>query len=156
MKQSITGGSSALSVVFGWNVVIKSVPLLLLRFLLISFVACSTCQVKYIHVTTHCVIANYFLGTIIGAFVVDYLGAKYTMVCSQFYSPSFTLLIGAQITGLLLQAIIGFIMSGLYAQCVNCRISLDPVLTKVKYLGLPNLLVLLQYGELLTIMIVRC
>jgi hypothetical protein len=28
MNKSITGGSSALSVVFGWNVVIKSVPLL--------------------------------------------------------------------------------------------------------------------------------
>jgi len=60
----ITGGSSALSVVFGWNVVIN---------------------------------LFYMPGTIIGAFVVDYLGAKYTMI-----------------TGLLLQAIIGFIMSGLY------------------------------------------
>jgi len=36
-------------------------------------------------------------GTLIGAFCVDYLGAKYTMI-----------------TGLLLQALIGFIMSGLY------------------------------------------
>ena len=39
----------------------------------------------------------YLPGTIVGAFVVDYLGPKYT-----------------QITGLVLQAIIGFIMSGLY------------------------------------------
>jgi MFS family permease len=61
---NITGGSSALSVVFGWNVVIN---------------------------------LFYMPGTIIGAFVVDYLGAKYTMI-----------------TGLLLQAIIGFIMSGAY------------------------------------------
>ena len=126
--QSITGGSSALSVVFGWNVVIKSVPLLVSRPLLIFFTACSICQVKYIRVT-HCVIANYFLGTIIGAFIVDYLGAKYTMVNSLFYSPSL-LLTRAQITGLLLQAVIGFIMSGAYVQCVNHRISVDPVLTK--------------------------
>ncbi|KAL4252327.1 major facilitator superfamily protein [Abortiporus biennis] len=41
----------------------------------------------------------YMPGTIIGAFVVDYLGPKYTMI-----------------TGLVLQAIIGFIMSGLYVQ----------------------------------------
>ena len=86
MKQSITGGSSALSVVFGWNVVIKLVPLLVSRPLLMFFIACSICQVKGIH-ATHCVIANYSLGTIIGAFVVDYLGAKYTMVSSLFYSP---------------------------------------------------------------------
>lgn len=130
MTQSITGGSSALSVVFGWNVVIKSVPLLVSRPLLIFFIACSTCQVKYISVT-HCVIANYFLGTIIGAFVVDYLGAKYTMVSSLFYSAS-SCLTRAQITGLLLQAVIGFIMSGAYVQCVNYGISADPVLTKGK------------------------
>ena len=36
-------------------------------------------------------------GTLIGAFVVDYLGPKYTMIL-----------------GLLCQAVIGFIMSGLY------------------------------------------
>jgi MFS family permease len=62
---NITGGSTALTVVFGWNVVIN---------------------------------LFYMPGTIIGAFVVDYLGPKYTMI-----------------TGLLLQALIGFIMSGLYA-----------------------------------------
>ena len=117
MKQSITGGSSALSVVFGWNVVIKSVPLLVSRLLLIFFIACFTCQVKFFHVK-HCVIANYFLGTIIGAFIVDYLGAKYTMVSSLFYPPS-SLSTRTQITGLILQAIIGFIMSGAYVQCVN-------------------------------------
>jgi len=44
----------------------------------------------------------YMPGTIIGAFVVDYLGAKYTMI-----------------TGLLLQAVIGFIMSGLYVQLTS-------------------------------------
>jgi len=41
-------------------------------------------------------------GTLGGAFIVDYLGPKYTMI-----------------TGLLLQAIIGFIMSGLYVQLTN-------------------------------------
>jgi len=41
----------------------------------------------------------YMPGTIIGAFCVDFLGPKYT-----------------QITGLLLQAVIGFIMSGAYKQ----------------------------------------
>ena len=38
-------------------------------------------------------------GTIIGAFVVDYLGPKWTMI-----------------TGLLAQAFFGFLMSGLYVQ----------------------------------------
>ncbi|PPR06289.1 hypothetical protein CVT24_001095 [Panaeolus cyanescens] len=41
----------------------------------------------------------YIPGTMIGAFVVDYLGPKWTMI-----------------TGLLAQAIVGFIMSGLYAK----------------------------------------
>jgi len=41
----------------------------------------------------------YMPGTICGAFVVDYLGPKYTMI-----------------TGLLLQAVIGFFMSGFYVQ----------------------------------------
>ena len=40
-------------------------------------------------------------GTIIGAFCVDYIGPKYTMII-----------------GLLCQAVIGFIMSGLYKQYV--------------------------------------
>jgi MFS family permease len=61
---SITGGSSALTVVFGWNVVIN---------------------------------LFYMPGTLIGAFVVDLLGPKYTMIL-----------------GLMSQAVIGFIMSGLY------------------------------------------
>ncbi|PCH42143.1 MFS Git1p-like glycerophosphoinositol and glycerophosphocholine permease [Wolfiporia cocos MD-104 SS10] len=61
---NITGGSSALSVVFGWSVVIN---------------------------------LFYIPGTIGGAFVVDYLGPKYTMIL-----------------GLMCQAVIGFIMSGLY------------------------------------------
>ncbi|KAH9917111.1 metabolite transporter [Epithele typhae] len=41
-------------------------------------------------------------GTVIGAFVVDFLGPKYTMI-----------------TGLLCQATIGFIMSGLYSKLVS-------------------------------------
>ncbi|KAF8874002.1 major facilitator superfamily domain-containing protein [Infundibulicybe gibba] len=44
----------------------------------------------------------YMPGTLGGAFIVDYLGPKWTMI-----------------TGLLLQAVIGFIMSGLYAQLTN-------------------------------------
>jgi hypothetical protein len=43
----------------------------------------------------------YMPGTIIGAFVVDYLGPKWTMI-----------------VGLLAQAIVGFIMSGLYESYV--------------------------------------
>jgi hypothetical protein len=44
----------------------------------------------------------YLPGTIVGAFVVDYLGPKYTMI-----------------SGLLLQALFGFIMSGLYPHLKN-------------------------------------
>ncbi|KZT00832.1 metabolite transporter [Laetiporus sulphureus 93-53] len=65
----ITGNSTALSVVFGWNVVIN---------------------------------LFYIPGTVGGAFLVDYLGPKYTMI-----------------SGLLAQAIIGFIMSGLYKQLTH-------------------------------------
>ncbi|KAI0302380.1 major facilitator superfamily domain-containing protein [Multifurca ochricompacta] len=61
---TITGGNTSLTVVFGWATVIN---------------------------------LFYMPGTIGGAFVVDYLGPKYTMIL-----------------GLVLQAIIGFIMSGLY------------------------------------------
>jgi MFS family permease len=66
---NVTGGNIALSVVFGWNVIIN---------------------------------LFYMPGTLGGAFIVDYLGPKYTMI-----------------TGLLLQALIGFIMSGLYVQLTN-------------------------------------
>ncbi|KDR76341.1 hypothetical protein GALMADRAFT_121334 [Galerina marginata CBS 339.88] len=62
----VTGGSSALTVVFGWNVIIN---------------------------------LFYMPGTLGGAFIVDYLGPKYTMI-----------------TGLLLQAVVGFIMSGAYSK----------------------------------------
>ncbi|KAF5311976.1 hypothetical protein D9619_003802 [Psilocybe cf. subviscida] len=50
------------------------------------------------------VVSNLFYipGTVIGAFVVDYLGAKNTMI-----------------VGLLLQALIGFIMSGLYTHLTH-------------------------------------
>jgi len=66
---TITGSSDALSVVFGWGVVIN---------------------------------LFYMPGTIGGAFVVDYLGPKYTMIL-----------------GLVSQAVIGFIMSGLYTRLVH-------------------------------------
>ncbi|KAH9949958.1 major facilitator superfamily domain-containing protein [Amylocystis lapponica] len=62
----ITGNSTALSKVFGWNVVIN---------------------------------LFYIPGTVGGAFVVDYLGPKYTMIL-----------------GLVCQAIMGFAMSGAYVQ----------------------------------------
>ncbi|KIM39748.1 hypothetical protein M413DRAFT_28942 [Hebeloma cylindrosporum] len=61
----VTGGSSDLQIVLGWNVIIN---------------------------------LFYMPGTIGGAFIVDYLGPKYTMI-----------------TGLLLQAVVGFLMSGLYS-----------------------------------------
>jgi len=66
---NVTGGSTDLTVVLGWNVVIN---------------------------------LFYMPGTLGGAFIVDYLGPKYTMI-----------------TGLLLQAIVGFIMSGLYQRLTN-------------------------------------
>ncbi|KIJ62762.1 hypothetical protein HYDPIDRAFT_113854 [Hydnomerulius pinastri MD-312] len=66
ITDSVTGGSTSLSVVFGWSVVIN---------------------------------LFYIPGTVIGAFSVDFLGPKVTMI-----------------TGLLCQAVIGFIMSGLYDQ----------------------------------------
>lgn len=65
----MTHGSDALTVVFGWSVVIN---------------------------------LFYMPGTLIGAFVVDYLGPKNTMIF-----------------GLICQAVIGFIMSGLYVQLSN-------------------------------------
>ncbi|KZT30020.1 MFS Git1p-related glycerophosphoinositol and glycerophosphocholine permease [Neolentinus lepideus HHB14362 ss-1] len=63
---TVTGGSTSLSTVFGWNVVIN---------------------------------LFYIPGTMGGAFIVDYIGPK-----------------RCQILGLLSQAVIGFIMSGLYVQ----------------------------------------
>ncbi|KAF8318185.1 putative metabolite transporter [Clavulina sp. PMI_390] len=63
---AITGDNTALTVVFGWNVVIN---------------------------------LFYIPGTLGGAFLIDYLGPKYTMI-----------------VGLLCQAVIGFIMSGAYVQ----------------------------------------
>jgi MFS family permease len=66
ITDNVTGGSTSLTVVFGWSVVIN---------------------------------LFYIPGTIIGAFSVDYLGPKVTMI-----------------SGLLAQAVIGFIMSGLYTK----------------------------------------
>ncbi|KAF9063077.1 major facilitator superfamily domain-containing protein [Rhodocollybia butyracea] len=66
---SITGGSEALPVVFGWNIIIN---------------------------------LFYVPGAVGGAFVVDYLGPKYCMI-----------------TGLLCQAVIGFIMSGAYVKLTS-------------------------------------
>ncbi|KDR69641.1 hypothetical protein GALMADRAFT_1352243 [Galerina marginata CBS 339.88] len=65
----VTGGSTSLVVVFGWNVVIN---------------------------------LFYMPGSIVGAFYVDRLGAKNTMIL-----------------GLLIQALLGFIMSGLYLTLTN-------------------------------------
>jgi len=69
ITNTVTGGSSSLTVVFGWSVVIN---------------------------------LFYIPGTVIGAFSIDYLGPKVTMIA-----------------GLLAQAVIGFIMSGLYTQLSN-------------------------------------
>ncbi|KAG2053121.1 MFS general substrate transporter [Suillus hirtellus] len=66
ITDTVTGGNSSLTVVFGWSVVIN---------------------------------LFYIPGTVIGAFFVDLMGPKATMI-----------------TGLLAQATIGFIMSGLYTQ----------------------------------------
>lgn len=85
------------------------------------------------------------IGTLIGAFILDYLGPKYTMVSSRFIRRLYNLLTKSQIMGLLLQALTGFIMSGLYAQCVNCRIRLNLLMT-VKHTVLLDILVLSQYG----------
>ena len=59
-------------------------------------------------------------GTLIGAFVVDWLGPKYTMVSPHIgvARPIADCPAHIQITGLLCQAVIGFIMSGLYTQYV--------------------------------------
>ncbi|KAK0235873.1 MFS Git1p-related glycerophosphoinositol and glycerophosphocholine permease [Armillaria nabsnona] len=83
---NITGGSEKLSIVFGWNVVIK--------YPFLSFYS----SVK---LTVHGSLF-YIPGTLLGAFVVDYLGPKWTMI-----------------VGLLSQAIIGFIMSGCYEQLAS-------------------------------------
>ncbi|KAG1844066.1 major facilitator superfamily domain-containing protein [Suillus subalutaceus] len=66
ITDAVTGGSSSLTVVFGWAVVINlfDIP-----------------------------------GTVVGAFCVDFMGPKVTMI-----------------SGLLAQALFGFIMSGLYTQ----------------------------------------
>ncbi|RDB30893.1 hypothetical protein Hypma_004890 [Hypsizygus marmoreus] len=66
---NITGGSTDLSVVFGWNVIIN---------------------------------LFYMPGTIIGAFAIDYLGPRYTLII-----------------GLVLQAVIGCFMSGFYSKLTN-------------------------------------
>lgn len=59
-------------------------------------------------------------GTIAGAFIVDYLGPKYTMVWFIDVPLScFSDRMHNQILGLMLQAVVGFIMSGLYSQLVN-------------------------------------
>ncbi|KAJ4480012.1 putative metabolite transporter [Lentinula aciculospora] len=66
---NVTGGSDAIPVIFGWNIIIN---------------------------------LFYIPGTIGGAFIVDYIGPKYCMI-----------------TGLICQAVIGFIMSGLYEQLTS-------------------------------------
>ncbi|PPQ69137.1 hypothetical protein CVT24_000003 [Panaeolus cyanescens] len=85
----LTGGSEDLRIIFGWNVVIN---------------------------------LFYIPGAMGGAFMIDYIGPKWTMVIfsasaalqgSNFaqYSAS-----DSQIIGLLCQAVVGFLMSSLYAK----------------------------------------
>lgn len=77
-------------------------------------------------------------GTLGGAFVVDYLGPKWCMI-----------------TGLLLQAIIGFIMSGAYTQYVFVSIpphmsQLNVLLSLVNHIGAFAVVygIFLSFGEL--------
>ncbi|KAJ3560297.1 hypothetical protein NP233_g10928 [Leucocoprinus birnbaumii] len=84
----VTGGTDSLTVVFGWNVVIKQVAPKLQTLCLLT--------------TTVMISLFYMPGTFGGAFLLDYIGPKYTLVIS-----------------LLLQAVIGFIMSGLYEKLTS-------------------------------------
>ena len=59
-------------------------------------------------------------GTLIGAFVVDIMGPKYTMVSKLIaVHVDHSVLTIYQIFGLLCQALIGFIMSGAYVQLTH-------------------------------------
>ena len=60
-------------------------------------------------------------GTIIGAYIVDYLGPKNTMVCPSLpiVSCYHILKNASQVLGLVSQAVVGFIMSGLYNLLVS-------------------------------------
>ena len=86
MPFSVTGGSQSLTIVFGWNVVIKYVFLGHLSCFqslsLNKFSAWSISQASRISFDTPFIVSRRLisLGTLGGAFVVDYLGAKYTMV----------------------------------------------------------------------------
>jgi len=117
MAFSVTGGSQSLTVVFGWSVVIKYVLLELVMLNPIErFPACLISQAgrKSVGLISA---SHVVLGTLGGAFILDYLGAKYTMVSvkSRSEDPSYRTDLGLeQISGLLLQAVVGFIMSGLY------------------------------------------
>ncbi|KAI6102090.1 major facilitator superfamily domain-containing protein [Pisolithus sp. B1] len=81
ITNNTTGGSSSLTIVFGWSVVIN---------------------------------LFYIPGTVIGAFLVDYIGPKTTMLCIAYFQLHVHSDLLHQIVGLLSQAVIGFIMSGLY------------------------------------------
>ena len=62
----------------------------------------------------------YIPGTVGGAFVVDFFGPKWTMVSVVSLCDSLLCLNDSfQIIGLLSQAVIGFIMSGLYSHLTN-------------------------------------
>ena len=62
----------------------------------------------------------YIPGTVGGAFIVDFFGPKWTMVSVASPCDSLLWLNGSfQIIGLLSQAVIGFIMSGLYSHLTN-------------------------------------
>lgn len=114
---SVTGGSSDLTIVLGWNVVIKYVlitPSLLYYFVLIppSLFYMPGTSILFSIVRS----IKLLLGTIIGAFIVDYLGPKYTMVSVVAFSFTKATDESIQIFGLIAQAIVGFFMSGFYLQ----------------------------------------
>ncbi|KAI6115667.1 hypothetical protein EDD16DRAFT_1593841 [Pisolithus croceorrhizus] len=80
---NITGGSSPLSIVLGWSVVIN---------------------------------AFYIPGTLLGTFLIDYLGLRTTMVYVVHTTKLVCIwILFCQIVGLLLQAATGFAMSTMYS-----------------------------------------
>ena len=62
-------------------------------------------------------------GTIGGSFIVDYLGPKWTTVLEFIEISGYPFDLEHEISGLLFQAFIGFIMSGLYKQYVSTALS---------------------------------
>ncbi|KNZ76910.1 putative metabolite transport protein [Termitomyces sp. J132] len=84
---NITGGSQDLKIIFGWNTVIN----------LFYFPGQYQYNIARYDSAWSLILSSVFIGAVTGSLVVDYLGPKYTLTI-----------------GFLLQALIGFIISGLY------------------------------------------